>query len=172
MNYFTRLLNALLNRDPVAPAGTDTGSGSRLAVLEMDLRERDEQIVRMKREYAVLEVERQQAATTAGQEQLEKVLRKVCGPLSNLSTLAAAVRAGKEVSAADLAGLVVNLEKQLAAAGLHPIGETGASSGFDVALHQRMSGGAVHPGTPVTVQIPGYKLGDKVLQKAMVSAKE
>ena len=172
MTYFTRLLNALLGRDVSTAAPSDTVSGSRLATLEMDLRDRDEQIARMKREYAALEADRQRAASTAGQEQMEKLLRKVCGPLSNLSTLAAAARAGKEVSAADMAGLVTNLEKQLAAAGLQCIGEPGAPADFDVALHQRMSGGAVHPGTSVTVQIPGYKLGEKVLQKAMVSAKE
>lgn len=172
MNFFKRLLNGLLKPNPAPPVPPDAASGSRLATLEMDLRERDELISRMKREYAALEAERERAASTAGQEHLEKVLRKVCGPLSNLATLAAAARAGKEVEAKDMAGLVATLERQLTALGLQPIGEAGAASSSDVALHQRMSGGAVHTGTPVTVQIPGYKLGDKVLQKAMVSAKE
>jgi molecular chaperone GrpE (heat shock protein) len=33
-----------------------------------------------------------------------------------------------------------------------------------------MSGGAVHAGTAVTVQLPGYRLGEKILLKAMVTA--
>jgi molecular chaperone GrpE (heat shock protein) len=35
-----------------------------------------------------------------------------------------------------------------------------------------MSGGAVHAGSPVTVQLPGYRMGERVLMKAMVSAVE
>jgi molecular chaperone GrpE (heat shock protein) len=86
--------------------------------------------------------------------------------------LAAAARAGKDVAAKDMAALVADVEKQLAAAGLHVIGTPGEASAFDVSLHQRMSGGDVHGGKPVVVRIPGYKLGEKVLQKALVTAKE
>lgn len=35
-----------------------------------------------------------------------------------------------------------------------------------------MSGGAVRDGLTVTVQIPGYVFGERVLRKAMVTAKE
>jgi molecular chaperone GrpE (heat shock protein) len=34
-----------------------------------------------------------------------------------------------------------------------------------------MSGEAVQSGIPVTVHIPGYRLGEKVLLKAMVSTR-
>ena len=43
---------------------------------------------------------------------------------------------------------------------------------FAVAGHQRMGGGGVKPGTPVNVRLPGYRFGEKVLIKAMVSAEE
>jgi molecular chaperone GrpE (heat shock protein) len=180
--YWHRLWQALLGRPeivvaktaatPVAPALTETELRSRLAELELDLRQRDERIEQMKREYAALETEKSRTAATAGQDQMEKILRKVCGPLSNLATLAAATRSGKDVSAADMAQIVGDLQRQLAACGLTAIGEPGQHTDFDIAAHQRMSGGTVHTGTAVVVQIPGYRLGEKVLQKAMVTAKE
>jgi hypothetical protein len=35
-----------------------------------------------------------------------------------------------------------------------------------------MSGGTVHLGTPIIVRLPGYRMGEKVLMKAMVTTKE
>ena len=90
--------------------------------------------------------------------------------MANLATLTAAAEAGQEVEAGDLIHLLRSLEKELHRAGLESIGRVGEQAGFDVACHQRMSGGAVHAGTPVTVQLPGYRLGEKILLKAMVSA--
>ena len=145
---------------------------ARLASLQLEVQSRDEQIDQMKREYASVEAARDRAASAGGREQVEKLLRKLCGPLSNLAVLAAAARAGKDVAAEDMAALVGDAEKHLAGVGLQVIGAPGEASAFDVALHQRMSGGAVHSGTPVVVRIPGYKLGEKVLQKALVTAKE
>jgi molecular chaperone GrpE (heat shock protein) len=92
------------------------------------------------------------------------------GPWSNLAALTAMVEAGQEVAPADLTVLVRSLEKELTRAGLTAIGQVGAQTVFDVACHQRMSGGTVQAGTPVTVQIPGYHFGSKVLMKALVSA--
>jgi len=176
-NYFSRLLRAVLGRrEAVAgdlPANVSVEElSARIASIQLDLKARDERIEQMKREYASVEAARDRAASAGGQEQIEKLLRKLCGPLSNLVVLAAAARAGKDVAAKDMAALVVDVEKQLSATGLHIIGIPGEPSAFDVSLHQRMSGGDVHSGTPVVVRIPGYKLGEKVLQKALVTAKE
>ena len=154
------------------PGAGESELRSRIATLEMDVQQRDEQIAAMKREYASVETARDRAAAAGGQEQSEKLLRKLCGPLSNLATLGAAVKAGKDVSAGDMADLVGDMQKALAGAGLQMIGEPGQATTFDTAAHQRMSGGGVHPGSAVVVRIPGFKLGDKVLQKAMVSGKE
>jgi molecular chaperone GrpE (heat shock protein) len=177
MTYFQNLWAALLGRPSPPTGGLPAGTSeadlrARIASLELDLRQRDGQIAQMKREYSALEAARARAEATGGQEQLEKLLRKLCGPLASLSTLAAAAKAGKDVSAADMAGLVSDLEKQLTAYGLKPIGEAGEQTSFDVAAHQRMSGGTVHAGSLVVVRLPGYRFGEKVLQKAMVTAKE
>ncbi len=173
--YWTRLWQAFCSR-AVAPGGPDdvrvAEAQARVATLEMDLRERDEQIERLRREYEALRAERDRAFGQAGQSEMEKLFRRLCGPLSNLDALATLAEAGKDVQARDMAGLVRSLEKELARAGLEPVGRVGETGRFDVRFHQRMSGGTVHDGTPVTVRLPGYRLGEKVLQKAMVSAKE
>src|SRR5665213_1504623 len=92
-----------------------TNMEARLLALEAELRQRDDQIVAMKREYAQLDTARTQAKALGGTEELEKLFRKICGPLSNLATLMAAVRSGKEVVPSDAADLVDDLGKQLAA---------------------------------------------------------
>jgi molecular chaperone GrpE (heat shock protein) len=176
MSYFSEVLKALAGRaksaaPPVAMVAP-TEAQARAAALEMDLRERDERIAAMQKEYAALEASAKRVAAGAGQEQLEQIFKKLAAPLANLSTLAALGDAGREVAPADLISLLRSLEKQLKAAGLEQVGAPGESVTFDVALHQRMSGGAVSAGTPVVVRAPGYRCGGKVLLKAMVTSKE
>ena len=176
MSYFSELLSALAGRAgpgaaPVAADGVAEGQ-ARLAALEMDLRERDERITSMQKEYANLEAAGKRAAAGAGADQLQALFKKRAAPLSNLAALAAMADEGREVAAADLVSLLRSVEKQLKAAGLEPVGRVGEAVVFDVAVHQRMSGGTVSAATPVVVRTPGYRLGDKVLLKAMVTAKE
>jgi molecular chaperone GrpE (heat shock protein) len=172
MSYFSQLRDALLGRTPPAPVSDDAEAKARLAVLEMDLRERDARIAAMQKEYANLEAAAKQAAAGAGADQLEQMFKKLAAPLSNLATLAAIAAEGREVAVADLISLLRTVEKHLKAAGLEAVGEVGAAVPFDVALHQRLSGGTVRAGVPVVVRTPGYRFGERVLLKAMVSAKE
>jgi len=144
---------------------------ARVASLEMDLVERDQRIEQMRAEYATLQAARERAGAEAGQDQLEKLFKTLAGTLGNLNVLTAMAEAGREVEAGDLIQLIKGLEKELHRAGLEPIGQVGEKTLFAVASHQRMSGGAVHEGVPVVVQIPGYRLGEKVLSKALVSAR-
>ena len=67
--------------------------------------------------------------------------------------------------------MVSDLERALAKAGLEQIGTVGETAEFESSAHQRMSGGDVHTGAAVVVRLPGYKLGGRVVLKAMVSAK-
>lgn len=169
-SYFQCLWAAILGRhNPVAVSGTPMANRGNL---EADLRDRDERIAAMQREYAQLQEDKARAVAESGSEQLERLFKRLCGPLATLSTLAHAARAGQAIEVRDLADLVVSVEKALTSAGLERVGEPGVEAPFDIALHQRMSGGAPHGGVPVKVRLPGYRLGAKVLQKAMVSGRE
>ncbi len=158
--------------EPGSPEEQIAELRAQVASLEMDLAERDRQIVEMRSEYGTLEVAKERVAVDAGQEQLENLFRRLAGTLANLAALRTMAEGGQEVEAGDLLSLIRSLEKELHRAGLERIGEVGERTLFDVACHQRMSGGAVHAGKPVTVELPGYCMGDRVLMKAMVSAGE
>lgn len=173
--YWQRLWAALAGRDvwspqPGTPDEQIAAMRAQVASLEMDLAERDRQIAQMRSEYGTLEAARQTATTGAGQEELARLFKRLAGTMANLGAVTAAAEAGRVVEVGDFVSLIHSLEKDLAKTGMEPIGKVGQQTSFDVTSHQRMSGGAVHPGTPVTVQLPGYRLGDRVLVKAMVSA--
>lgn len=172
--YWGTLWAALLGGGAAAspPGASDAGREARVATLELDLRERDERIAAMQAEYAQLEASKGQATELAGQSELERLFRRLAGPLSNLAMLVELARQGEAAEAADFVQLFDGLEKELERAGLERIGAAGEVTAFDVAEHQRMSGATVHAGTPVTVQVPGYRMGGKVLLKAMVTTKE
>jgi molecular chaperone GrpE (heat shock protein) len=170
--YWSRLLAAALGRLPPAPKFDATDAAARVAGLELELRERDQRIQQMQAEYAALQAAKERAATAAGEEHIERLFRRLAGPLSNLEALAALSEAGHQAAPSDFAVLVRALANEAARAGLERIGTVAETAGFDPSLHQRMSGGSVHPGKQVTVRMPGYRLGNKILLKAMVSAKE
>lgn len=179
--YWQRLLDALQGRTveaaPAPPLAQQSTAGeaelrARVSALQMDLEDRDRLIQTMRQEYAALQAARDQTAAGAGQEQLERLFKRLAGPMSNLAALAELSDSGKDVPAADLVSLFRTLEKEAARAGMERIGESGTDVPFDTAMHQRMSGGSVHAGTAVTIRMPGYRMGDRILIKAMVSARE
>ena len=179
MTYWQRLIEALLGREAPAAARPESPADAapaelraRIASLELDLRERDQRIEQMKAEYAHLQGLKEKVSEASGRQQIERLFQKLAGPLSNLVALTAMAEAGKDVAATDLAQLIRGAEAELARAGLEPVGRVGEQVPFQPGRHQRMSGGAVRDGLAVTVQIPGYVFGERVLRKAMVTAKE
>lgn len=181
--YFGRLFDSLLGRVPapvtvteirevIRPSADEAELRAQAVSLRLDLDERDQRITAMQREYAVLQAAKEKAANDGGQEQLDQLFKKLTGTLSNLAALADLGQQGREIAATDLLGLFRSLEKELAHAGLERIGTTGEATTFDTALHQRMSGGTVQTGTEVILRIPGYRHGEKILLKAMVSTRE
>jgi molecular chaperone GrpE (heat shock protein) len=170
------LIRALVGREGAVaaekPGAAEAAWRARVAGLEMDLREREERMAAMQKEYSALEAQARAAAQAGGEQQLEQLLRRLVSPLAGLATLAALAEAGRPVEPKDLAAAFRSLEKQLHGAGLEQVGAVGERTAFDTALHQRLSGGAVSAGTRVTVRMPGYRWGQKVLLKAMVTARE
>jgi molecular chaperone GrpE (heat shock protein) len=183
--YLTRLKDALLARAPApAPAlapvlnvdretpESESQLRAQLAILTLDVEDRDHRIESMRREYAALEDARDRATTDACQQLLERLFKRLASPLSNLAALADLSENAQEVAVSDLLHLFRNIEKELARAGLERIGAAGQTASFDSTIHQRMSGGSVHIGTPVVVRVPGYRMAEKVLMKAMVTTRE
>jgi molecular chaperone GrpE (heat shock protein) len=159
-------------REVLRPSADEAELHAQVAGLRLDVEERDQRIEAMQREYAALQVAKEKVAGDGGQEQLERLFKKLAGPLSNIAALTDLGKAGRDIAANDLLGLFQSLEKELARAGLERVGTVGEATNFDTALHQRMSGGTVHAGTQVVVRVPGYRQGEKILLKAMVSTRE
>jgi len=170
--YWRRLWAALRGRDAAAGAierpDDPVELKATVASLRLDLEERDERIAAMRAEYERLEASKQQSTAAAGQEELIAFLKKLSAPLSNITVLRAAAEAGEPVQVGDLLDLTASLEKVVTRAGLEPIGHPGQATHFDSAAHQRMSGGSVRDGATVTIEVPGYRFGKRVLQKALV----
>ena len=64
------------------------------------------------------------------------------------------------------------IEKIFQEAGLEPMGKVDESLPFDPRLHQRMSGGELREGDQVRVRFVGYRFGENIVTKAMVSRRE
>jgi molecular chaperone GrpE (heat shock protein) len=171
VRYCRRLLSALLGHEEAVPED-GTAAQARIATLEMDVNERDDRIAAMQAEYAQLEASKGRATASAGQDEMERLFKRLAGPLSNLATLVELARHGEAAESGDFVQLFDALERELGRAGLERIGTVGEETDFDVALHQRISGTTVHAGTPVSVQMPGYRMEAKVLLKAMVTTKD
>ncbi len=172
--YFARLVSALLGRETLIAGveGSNASVQARIALLEMDIKERDKRITEMQKEYANLQVAQEKATAGAGREEIKNLCKRLVGTLSNLDVLVSLEKSGREVAVKDLIELILSLEKELGRIGLEKIGTVGMETGFDPVFYQRMSGGSVRAGIPVVVRIPGYRMGEKILLKAMVTAQE
>ena len=175
MGFIRRLFSSFLRKESAAERGGGEGGAelrTRIAMLEMDLQERNQRIATMQKEYKALDEARDRAAASGAEMQMGKLFKRLSGNLSNLGALADLVEAGREAEMEDVIQLIRALEKDMAAAGMERIGRVGEVCHFDPANHQRMSGGSVHAGTSVVVRIPGYRMGGKVLLKVLITTQE
>jgi molecular chaperone GrpE (heat shock protein) len=146
-----------------------TEQSSALARLRLDVQAREAEIARLRDEFVRQEQQAAAATATAGGEAVAALLRALAPTLSQLTTLRYMADAGREVRATDALKLCAKLEGVLADQGLERIGEVGAESAFDPALHQRMSGGDVQDGDRVRVRFVGYRFRGETPVKALVS---
>jgi len=145
--------------------------GARAAALELDLRERDSDIRRLRQEYersAQQALRDQAGAAAAGVDALARSLAPL---FSQLATMQALADSGCAVRAEDVLKLFGKVEAGLRESGLERIGAVGDTCGFDTRLHQRMSGADVADSDAVVVRFVGYRLRGSILLKAMVSRK-
>ena len=145
--------------------------GARAAALELDLRERDSDIRRLRQEYerSAQQAQREQAGAAAAG--VDALARRLAPLFSQLATMQALADSGRAVRAEDVLKLVSKVEAGLHESGLERIGMVGDTCGFDTRLHQRMSGADVADGDTVVVRFVGYRLRGDILLKAMVSRK-
>jgi len=150
------------------------GSGdrrARAAALELDLRERDGDIRRLRQEYERLAQQAQREQAGAAAAGADALARSLAPHFSQLATMQALADSGRAVRAEDVLKLFGKVEAALRESGLERIGTVGDLCQFDTRLHQRMSGADVADGDAVVVRFVGYRLRGNILLKAMVSRK-
>ena len=173
MNAQTTGWMARIRTACVALFGSDAGRardpGARAAALELDLRERDSDIRRLRQEYERLVQQAQRERAGAAAAGVDALVGSLAPLFSQLTTMQALADSGRAVRAADVLKLFGKVEAGLRESGLERIGTIGEIPGFDARLHQRMSGADVADGDAVVVRFVGYRLRGNILLKAMVS---
>jgi len=138
----------------------------------MQVAERDSRIAGLLKESdAQRRAARGDAEATAA-DRMNKLLRRLAPLLAQGDAMKHFESAGKPLRAEDAFALVAKIEKALAEEGVERIGAAGEETAFDSRFHQRLSGGSVKDGDRVHVRFVGFRQGDRVLNKALVSRKE
>ena len=133
------------------------------------LLEKEREVATLKAEYARLQGAASADAAAATRENVKDAFKRVAPPLSQLAAMRAAAETGAAVRPEDVLKLVKAVETALVRAGLEPVGGVGQEAAFSARLHQRLSGGDVRDGDKVRVEFPGYRIGEDVVLKALVT---
>lgn len=172
MGIITRFMAAwaaLTGNVPEIKIGLQADLTTELERARMDVRERDEEIEKLRKEYTLRERQADTKVASAADDVMLGLMRRLGPLLSQLATMKGMAGEGRDVKTADLLTLFGKIEKAFEYAGLYPIGSVGEEIAFDPRLHQRMSGGDVKNGSPVRVRFVGYRYGDTIVTKSMVS---
>ena len=128
------------------------------------------EVAGLRRAYDALERDAAIRAAQAIDDQRLKLYQALEPLLTQLPLVRHAVASGREVQATDLLDLLGPLDEALGLLGLVAIGQVGDEAPFDPARHQAVGGPPPEAGAAVTVKHPGYRLDDRILRRARVSA--
>lgn len=142
---------------------------NRVASLELDLRQKDDEIAALREEYERLRERGEHERDSAASAGFDVLARRLAPLLSQLATMEALAGSERGPRLEDVFKLFDMLEKALAENGLSRIGAVGEETTFDTRCHQRVGGAEVEDGDRIRVRFVGYRLGEAVLLKAMVS---
>jgi len=157
-----RLLAALKSDDGDKPQTA--------ATLRLELAERDEDIERLRKEYALLREQSKAQIERAGGEAVESIVSQCAAPLATLSAMQSRHAEKGDLNPADLLQVASSFRKILAERGLEEIGVVGETQPYDPALHQMLDGARPQPGEPVLIRFAGFRFNGKLVAKAQAGA--
>jgi len=143
---------------------------NRVASLELDLRQKDDEIAALREEYGRLRQQGERERDSAASAGFDALARQLAPLLSQLATMESMAGGERTPRLEDVFKLFDMLEKVLAEDGLARIGAVGEETAFDARRHQRIGGAEVDDGDRIRVRFIGYRMGENVLLKAMVSS--
>ncbi len=156
---------------PAAAGDADASPASRIAQLELDVEERDERIESLLREAEAQRGAVQGEAATAAADRMGRLLKHLAPLVAQADAMKHFQDSGRAITAEDALAIVARIEAAIAEEGVERIGAAGEETAFDSRRHQRLSGGDVRDGDPVEVRFIGFRQGERILAKALVSRK-
>jgi molecular chaperone GrpE (heat shock protein) len=144
------------------------GAEAALAGLRLALEQARQDAVATSRALEAERAARRDAVAAALAERLEPALADAAAALAQLGLQERLLAEGKPVGTGDVLALARALGRALERVGLVPVGQPGDAAGFDPAWHQPLSGSLPSAGAAVQIRMPGFRLGDKLVRKAMV----
>ena len=161
--FLQRLLTVLKGSDGSEPSRD-------MAVLRLELSERDQEIVRLKKEYALKREQSRAQVERAGEEAVESIVLECAEPLVTLSAMQARHVEKGDLNPADLLQVALSFRKILEKRGMEQIGTAGEEQPYDPALHQMLDGTNLRPGVAVLIRFAGFRFNGKIIAKALAGA--
>ncbi|MBU1488135.1 nucleotide exchange factor GrpE [bacterium] len=144
---------------------------SKKATLRLDLEEARNRAEALKRELKHERAARGDTVKAAIAQRLRPMLTEAASIMAQLALQSRLIEEGKPVGARDVMALAQGLVRVFEKQGLASFGEVGAETDFNPAQHQPLGGPAPGAGAKVVVRVQGYKLGSKVVKKALVEGR-
>lgn len=115
----------ILQRLLAALKGDDGAETQAIATLRLELAERDEEIARLRKEYALLREQSRSRVEQAGGKAVEDIARQCAAPLATISAMQGRQAEKGDLNPADLLQVALSFRKILAERGLEQIGVVG-----------------------------------------------
>jgi len=160
----------LLQRLFAALKGDGGAEFQAVAGLSLELAERNEEVARLRKEYALLREQSRVQHDQAAAEAVEGIVHQCASMLATLSAMKARQAEKGDLNPADLLQVASSFQMILAERGLAQIGVVGQDEPFDPALHQMLDGTRPQPGQPVLIRFAGFRFNGKLVAKAQAGA--
>lgn len=142
--------------------------------LQRQLEESDEEIRRVRTEYASLETRQSLAGSVSVRDERLTIFHSLQTMLTQLPTMRAAIEEGADIRAQDVLEMLRPLDQLLVDLGFDRIGEAGKEVAFDPTRHKPVGREAqsVAPEDQVRVRYVGYTFDGEIACKAEVTLVE
>lgn len=164
-----RLLKGLLGKEDKKNEET-LSIKSKIGALELDIKEKEEEIAAIKKEYDILKNDTKQAIEGTNTKAFERVYKELTNPLSQLLAMKRFIESGRDLATEDIFKVVDQIITGIQGQGVKMIGNTGKTVCFDSSLHQPAGTEGIMEGDEVQIRFVGFRLGETILKKAMVSS--
>ncbi|ACF46349.1 hypothetical protein Paes_1324 [Prosthecochloris aestuarii DSM 271] len=167
MSRKTGILQRLFN---VLKGGAGAENDRDTAGLHIELAQRNEEIARLRKEYALQREQSRAQCLRAEGDAIEGIVRQCAAPLAAFSAMQARHREHGDLNPSDLFQVASSFQNILAERGLEQISVVGEQQPYDPAFHQMLDGTTPQVGELVQIRFVGFRFNGKLIAKAQAGA--